>query len=158
MRNLLLLLVASLVLNACNPLGNDDPHQSTNQSASSSDAAISEVRNNPASSPVANYEKKAKNDLNEWYFRVKLYETKKRFVYRMVMEYETINEEKEITFPNLNEEPKPEIRPGSREYDAIVGFTDNKGEFKEYIDVFVQNENLRVRTLKYYAVTEKEAN
>ena len=156
MQKLVYLIALTIVLSSCNPLGKDNATKDSAQ-LNNSTTTISEVRNNPAAAPVDNYEKRVKNDLNEWYFRVKLYETKKRFVYRLVMEYETINEEKEITFPNLNEDPKPQIHPGSKEYDAIVGFMDNKGAFKDYIEVFVQDDNLRVKTLKYYAVSLKEA-
>ena len=156
MRYLLLFLTSIGLLMSCGT-DNHTPDTSESTVAPTSNTTISEERPSPKSTPVANYVKRVNNDLNEWYFRVQLYETKKRFVYRMVMEYETINEEKEITFPNLKEDPKPSIQPGKREYDAIVGFMDNKGQFKDFINVFVENESLRVRTLKYYAVTQKEA-
>lgn len=154
MRYFFLLLTASLFC-ACNPAGSDGPAKDSTKTETTTETGISEVRDNPKSSPVADYKTKVQNDLNDWYFRVRLYETKQRFVYRMTMEYEAILEEKDITIPNFQVEPKLEIRPGSKEFEAIVGFIDDKGAFREYVSVFVQSGNLRLKQLKQYVVYTK---
>lgn len=159
MRYFFLLLTAS-VFYACNPMGSDgtttNDSTKTETATATTEDGISEVRNNPQSAPVANYQEKVQNDLNDWYFRVGLYETKDRFVYRMAMEYEAIKEEKDIRLPNLKMEPKPQIKKGAKQHEAIVGFLDEKGDFREYLKVFVQDGNLQIKTLKHYAVYEKK--
>lgn len=152
-----LLLLTTFLLFACNPLGKDTPVEDSATTESTPETGVSEVRDNPKSSAVVNYQEKVQNDLNNWFFRVALYETKERFVYRMAMEYEEIKEEKDIRFPNLKMEPKPQIKRGSKEHEAIVGFLDEKGNFREYLKVFVEDGNLQVKTLKHYAVYEKDA-
>jgi hypothetical protein len=148
------LLIVTLLFVACNPAGTDGTAKDTTVGASSQ-TEIDEVRPNPKTTPVAAYEKRTLNDLNEWYFRVKLFETKQRFVYKLTMQYEEVNEEKEIGFPNLKMEPQPQIKKGAKDYEAIVGFLDNKGVFKEYLLISAEGGQLRLKTLKYYAVSSK---
>ena len=153
MRIFLLLFIA-VVFGACNPVGNDGPaKESSTTSKSSSD--VDEARPNPKTAAIATYEKRTANDLNEWYFRVQLYETKQRFIYKLTMQYEEMNEEKEIGFPNLKMEPQPQIKKGAKEFEAIIGFLDNKGEFKEYLKVSAEGGSLQLKTLKHYAVSTK---
>lgn len=147
------LLGITVVFSACNPVGNDGPKDSTTISKPSSE--LDEARPDPKTSPVAAYEKRVPNDLNQWWFRVQLFETKQRFIYKLKMEYEEMNEEKEIGFPNLKMEPQPKIRKGTKDFEAIVGFLDNKGEFKEYLMVSAVGGNLQLKTLKHYAVSTK---
>ena len=149
-----LLLITALFFIACNPLGSDGPVKDTTVVTSPSNE-IDEARPNPKSSPVAAYEKRTLNDLNEWYFRVQLYETKQRFVYNLKMQYEEMNEKKEILFPNLKIEPQPQIRKGAKAFEAIVGFLDNKGVFKEFLQVSAEGGSLHLKTLKHYAVYSK---
>lgn len=151
------LLLTAVFFCACNTVGTGNAEDSTQTETATSETGISEVRDNPKSSAVVNYQEKVQNDLNNWFFRVALYETKDRFVYRMAMEYEEIKEEKDIRFPNLKMEPKPQIQKGSKEHEAIVGFLDEKGQFREYLKVFVEDGNLQLKTLKHYAVYEKNA-
>lgn len=154
MRILFLVFTAALFCTACNPLGNDGP---ANDSASAIKpvTAIDEVRPDPKTTPIASYEKPVLNDLNKWFFRVQLYETKERFVYRLTMQYEEMREEKEIRFPNLKMEPQPQIKKGEKNFDAIVGFLDNKGAFKEFLKVSAEGGTLQLKTLKQYAVYSK---
>ena len=112
-------------------------------------------RSDPKTAPVAQHEEKVKNDLNNWVFAVKLYETEKRFTYKLALQYEEVSGEDEITFPNLGAEPKPQIKKGSGEYECIIGFLDQQGAFREYKKVHVVDGNLKVTTLKSYAITVK---
>ncbi len=148
------LLLMAVIFTACNPLGNDGPAKDSTTRANPS-TQIDETRPNPKTAPAASYEKVVPNDLNKWFFRVQLYETKQRFIYRLKMQYEEINEEKEIGFPNLHIEPQPQIKKGAKEFEAIVGFLDNKGVFKEYLQVSAEGGNLQLKTLKHYAVSGK---
>lgn len=144
-----------ITLAACNNAGNTSANGDSTV-ATSSNGTISETRENPKSAPVKTLEKKVSNDLNNWFFRVQLFETNKRFVYNLVMQYEEIKEAQEIAFPNFNIEPRPEIRSGSKEYEAIIGFLDDKGDFREYLSVYVENNKLQLKQLKHYAVYQNE--
>lgn len=155
MRIHLLFFIAALFCTACNPLGTDGPATDSTSVTKPLKTAIDEARPNPKSTPVAAYEKPVPNDLNKWFFRVQLYETKQRFIYRLKMQYEEINEEKEILFPNLKMEPQPQIKKGVKDFEAIVGFLDNKGAFKEFLQVSATGGNLQLKTLKHYAVYSK---
>jgi hypothetical protein len=94
------------------------------------------------------------NDLNDWYFSVKLFETSKTFAYRVTMQYEEVSGEDQIVFPNLGTEPAPYIEAGPEPYSAIIGFLDKQGNKKEYKKVVAENGNLRITTLKHYRVYE----
>ena len=149
-----LLLFLTVVFGACNPVGNDGPATESSTTSKPS-SELDEARSNPKSTPIAAYEKRVPNDLNQWFFRVQLFETKQRFIYNLKMQYEEMNEEKEIGFPNLKMEPQPQIRKGAKDFEAIIGFLDNKGEFKEYLKVSADGGNLQLKTLKHYAVSTK---
>lgn len=114
---------------------------------------VAEFRDSVATSAVASYHKKTPNDLNDWYFSVALFETPKRFDYLVKMKYEEAGGEDTISFPNLGVEPRPELRQGKNDYSCIIGFLDNKGVFREYKEVSFANNQLKITTLKYYAVT-----
>ena len=135
-----------------------DPQSSGKNKADTDDNNARKIdvkRNNPKSTPVQQYEQKVANDLNNWFFRVKLFETEKRFTYRISLQYEEITGEDEITFPNLGMDPQPQIKKGAGEYECIIGFTDQQGTFREYKKVHVVDGNLKITTLKSYAITVK---
>jgi hypothetical protein len=114
-------------------------------------AARAEVKNEP----VATYTEKVKNPLNDWKFQVQLFETPKTFRFLMKLEYEEMNETDTLKIPNLGFEPKLKIIKGDEPYSCIIGFLDNKDEFREYKKVIASNNRLRVVTLKHYAVYMK---
>lgn len=114
---------------------------------------IPETRNEVKTEPVTEYKEKTDNPLNDWYFSVKLYETKKTFDYLMKLQFEEIRGEDTLHLPNLGNMPKPVIRKGKDKYSCIIGFMDDKNEFREYKLVHVENgNNLKVTTLKHYSV------
>ena len=104
---------------------------------------------------IASYDIPLKNNLNNWHFTVQLFETKKRFNYLLNMQYQEVSASDTIRFPNFGINPEPQIRKGSTDEECIIGFLDKEKKFREYIKVFVDNEQLRVKTLKQYAVTQK---
>jgi hypothetical protein len=115
---------------------------------------VSDIRDKVSATAAASYRKKVPNDLNEWYFSVKLFETQKIFTYRVYMQYEEVTGEDELTFPDLGMEPKPYIEAGPEPYAAVIGFLDKQGNKKEYKKIVAENGNLRITTLKYYRVNE----
>ena len=118
-------------------------------------SAMDLKRSTPKTEAVLQYEEKVGNDLNNWFFKVKLYETEKRFTYKMTLQHEEVSGEDEITFPNLGIEPQPVIKKGTSKYECIIGFMDQQGAFREYKKVHVIDGNLKVTTLKSYAITVK---
>lgn len=112
-----------------------------------------EMRETVNPEPVQQYVYKLPGNLNNHEFSVKLYETEKRFTYRADLRYEEVTGSDDINFPNLLQEPQPVLKKGEDDMSCIIGFIDNKGEFREYKKVSVDNGDLRIRTLRYYGVS-----
>ena len=117
---------------------------------------IDAERTNPNPNPVAVYDKKLPNDLNDWHFKVQLFETKQRFVYKLKMQYEEITGEDDLLIPNLGFEPNPQLRRGNSDLECVVGFLDDQKQFRDYKLVSAKSNGLKVTTLKSYAVTPKQ--
>lgn len=111
---------------------------------------IPKTREKISKTPVAVYEEKTDNPLNDWYFRVKVFETEKTFRYVMKMQYEEITGTDTLKLPNQGTWPTIEIRKGEDKYSCIVGFLDKDGQFKEYKKVYVKENVLKVKVLKSY--------
>jgi hypothetical protein len=113
---------------------------------------IAEERDAVNPAPVAKYSVPVPDDMNDWRFTVSLYETKQRFTYRVVAQYQEVSGEDSIVFPNVGMEPKPLLQKGKGQYSCIIGFADKQGQFRPYKEVSVRNEALKITTLKHYAV------
>ena len=105
--------------------------------------------------PVITYSERTDNPLNDWYFSVKLYETKNTFHYLIKMEFEEIRGTDTLRLPNFGTMPEPVIQKGREQYSCIIGFLDKDKNFREYKKVYVKNNVLRITALKHYAVTER---
>jgi hypothetical protein len=116
---------------------------------------IEPLRVNVQTNPVALYDFPMKDDLNHWHFTVKLFETKERFRYLLDLQYQEMTASDTITFPNFGVEPEPQLKKGSADTECILGFIDKSKNFREYIKVFVDNDRLRIKQLKQYAVYAK---
>ncbi len=127
----------------------------TTTTAGSTTSAMDFKRSKPKTEAVQQYEEKVDNDLNNWFFKIKLFETEMRFTYKLTLQYEEVTGEDEITFPNLGLNPQPLIKKGTAKYECIIGFLDQQGAFREYKKVHVLDGNLKITTLKSYAITVK---
>lgn len=116
--------------------------------------AIPATRKEVRKKPVAEYAEKTENPLNNWYFRVQLYETERTFYYLLKLEYEEIRGQDTLKIPNFGIHPEPVIQKGPDEFSCIIGFLDKEKKFREYKKVYVKNNALKVTTLKGYAVRE----
>jgi hypothetical protein len=142
-----------MLLPAC---GQQADNNSTNTTPAGSTASAMDLnRSNPKTEAVQQYQEKVDNPLNDWFFKVKLFETEKRFIYKMTLQHEEVIGEDEITFPNLGMDPQPVIKKGTAKYECIIGFLDQQGAFREYKKVHVLDGNLKITTLKSYAITVK---
>lgn len=113
---------------------------------------VSETRTSVQSEPAASYSERIPDELNDWKFSVELYETKRTFHYTVRVHAKEVRVTDSINIPNLNEEPKVVIRKGKEPLTCIIGFLDNKGEFKPYREVSFVNDRLRMHTLRTYSV------
>ena len=109
-------------------------------------------RDNVQTEPVAEYKVRTENPLNDWYFRVRLYETPKTFHYLIKLEYEEIQGKDTLKLPNFGALPKPVIQKGPEQYSCIIGFMDKDNKFREYKKVYVKENTLKITALKHYGV------
>src|SRR6185436_12934598 len=116
---------------------------------------IPEFRDSVQSEPVTEYSERTENPLNEWYFSVKIFETKKTFHYLMKLQYEEMKGEDILKLPNTGTAPKPVIQKGPDKYSCIVGFMDMNNQFREYKKVYVTGNHLKITALKHYATWVK---
>lgn len=159
MKSILTLILAALILftSACS---DSDGSNSTTPQTPAEDSAVTKTIPVPlertviADTAVASFSKKTDDPLNDWYFKVGIYETKKTFHYLMKLQFEEIRGEDTLKIPNFGIEPKVEIRKGPEKYSCIIGFLDKENAFREYKKVFVKNNSLKVTTLRHYAVYE----
>lgn len=115
--------------------------------------AIAVTREQVKETPVAQYEKKVPNDLNNWKFEVALFETRNRFNFLVKMKFQEITGKDTISIPNLGVEPILELKPGSSQYSCVIGFLDKQGNFKPYKEVVAKGDRLKITTLKYYTTS-----
>jgi len=149
-RTSLSVLLISILAGCANP---SEQNEAAVEESAQAPAAITDLRDSVAAQPAASFRKKTPNDLNDWYFSVDLFETKKRFEYVVKMRYEEATGVDTISFPNLGEEPRPVLKQGKSEFSCVIGFLDKEGTFREYKEVSFAKDRLKITTLKYYAVS-----
>ena len=104
--------------------------------------------------PVATYQEKTDNPLNNWYFTVKIFETPKTMEYLLTMQFEEVKGQDTLDLPDFGTPPIPVLQKGKDKYSCIVGFMDNHNKFLEYKLVYVKDGNtLKLTTLKHYSVS-----
>ncbi len=113
---------------------------------------INPIRDEVRKQAVASYSEKTENPLNEWYFRVELYETKNTFQYLVKLQYEEIRGADTLKIPNFGRMPELVIKKGEEQYSCIIGFLDRKNKFREYKKVYVKDNVLKITTLRHYSV------
>lgn len=141
MKNTLLIIFAWLLLAACN--------------SGSKKTGISLKRETVSKDPVKEYSEKIPDKLNEWNFKVQLFETDSTFTYVVKTNYKAIEYEQQIRYPNLGYLPKPELKKGFFDKTVLVGFLDETGKFMDYKMVYVVDEEVGIRGVKRYTVTDK---
>lgn len=113
---------------------------------------VSLLRDTIKKKAVASFEKKIPQSLNDWYFKVAVFETRERFSFLVKMQYEAIAATDTIRIPNLQVEPTISLQPGKGPYSCIIGFHDKEGVFKPYKEVTATGDQLRITTIRHYAV------
>jgi hypothetical protein len=114
-----------------------------------------EFRDQPKKDPAVIYKEEIKDDhLNHWSFSVNLYETSRTMDYRVKMQFEELPGDDTIHLPDLGTPPRPVLKKGDDKYTCIIGFLDNDNQFREYKLVYARNDQLGIKTLKHYSVTQ----
>jgi hypothetical protein len=117
---------------------------------------VPEYRKEIKQSPVAVFKEKTNNPLNDWYFSVQLYETKKTFYYLLKMRFEEVTGEDTLKLPDFDIEPKPALVKGKDPFSCIIGFYDKENKFREYKLVSVkEGRELKLTTLNHYTVVRE---
>lgn len=100
--------------------------------------------------PVATYDEKIPDALNDWRFAVDIFETSATFEYQMKIRYKELLVTDTLKIPNFGIQPVVKLEKGKDDLSCIVGFEDKQGEVKPYKVVEVVNGQLKVRVLKHY--------
>ena len=91
-------------------------------------------------------------------FKVTLFETKETFRYLIKIQYKSLDEEDTLRIPNFGVQPSVDIKPGKARPSCIVGFYDGKNQFRESKLIYFEDDKLKVRVLKHYAVATYREN
>jgi len=118
---------------------------------------IPQIRTVVSSRPVADFTQNAGDALNtNWVFSVKIFETEKTFRFVMKIKFEELTAADTLILPDLHIRPVVELQPGKEKFSCIVGFKDREQKFREYKKVSVENNQLKITTLKRYGVYTKK--
>ncbi len=116
---------------------------------------LPEFRSEVKKEPVAEYKEKIDDRLNKnWFFSVRLYETSRTLSYRVNMKYEELEGDDTLKLPDLGTPPRPVIQKGKDPYSCMLGFMDNDNQFREYKLVSVKGDQLAIKAVKHYSVTQ----
>ncbi|HEV7350027.1 hypothetical protein [Telluribacter sp.] len=111
-------------------------------------------RTNVNSEPVATYSAPVPDpdNLNEFKFTVKLYETPLRFRYRVDVTYKMMEVQDSVDIPNFGYQPKVDVKKHENELSSMIGFYDAKGEFMDLKKVEIVDNQLKIRQVKHYGL------
>ncbi len=144
-------LIMFMAIGACNNTSTEKGSPADTSVIMQADT-ISEQHTVVRKEAVVTHEQKVPDELNDWKFAVKLYETERRFHYTVRMQYKELRITDSINIPNLGKEPILKIEKDSTPYSCTIGFLDNKGNFKPYYRANVIKEQLRFKKIAGYGV------
>lgn len=116
---------------------------------------IPQQRDTVSQQPVAVYSEKTDDPLNDWYFKVRLFETPQTFRYVIKMDFEEIRGTDTLRLPNLGTKPQPVLKKGEEKYSCIIGFMDQHQVFQPYKKVYVENNSLKITALRQFKVVRR---
>jgi hypothetical protein len=130
---------------------------------SSEDSIVFTTENIPAErknvnpQPIKMYEETVKSFETTDEFKVALYETKQTFKYLIEISYKQMEVVDTLRAPNFGIQPAVDILKGdSIRPSCIVGFLDKDKQFRKLKLVAFENNKLKVKVLKHYAVYQDE--
>lgn len=113
---------------------------------------ISRERDKVSAAPAAVYTVKVPDELNEFEFAVKLYETPLRFRYRVAVRYKMMEVRDSVDIPNFGYQPRVDVKKAGGDLACMIGFYDADGSFRDLKRVEVVDNQLRIRQVKRYGV------
>ena len=150
--NAIPLLILSILISCQNSQKKEKISEKKKDRVISKTPYINPVRDEVRKQAVVSYSEKIDNPLNDWYFRVELFETKNSFHYLVKLQYEEIRGTDTLKLPNFGRMPEPVIKKGEEQYSCIIGFLDKEDKFREYKKVYVKDNVLKITTLRHYSV------
>lgn len=109
-------------------------------------------RDKVSAAPVAAYSVKVPDELNEFQFAVKLYETPLRFRYKATVRYKMMDVKDSVDIPNFGYQPRVDVKKAEGDLACMIGFYDEEGNFRDLKKVEVINNQLRIRQVKRYGI------
>lgn len=154
-------LVASVVFVACqetNPSeastgGSSTDSNATEEKIQNPRQSIASIRKIVKPDAIDSYSKKVPDSLNDWSFTVDAFETKSTFNYLLKIKYKEIRVSDSIQLPNFGVEPQLKLTAGKEAFSCLVGFVDKKGTFRDMRKIFIENDQLRIKSTHHYKVT-----
>ncbi len=150
MKNNFIFIAAILFFSGCQSDNSKDNNQDSVTVVAP--PAVAETREKVNPQPVAEYSQKVPDELNNWYFSVKIFETPKTFDYLIKMQYEELRATDTLKIPHFGIQPTVQVQKGKADFSCIIGFLDKGGHFKPYKQVSAKGDKLNVTTLQHYSV------
>ena len=141
-----------LWLAACTNRNSVEPAPASDTTSYTSNDTVSEVRLKVSSKPVASYFVPINDPKLGYKFGVAIYETPLTFRYLMRMQYEGMRVTDTLKIPNFGIPPVVKIKQGNDKVSCIIGFLDQKKEFKEYKMLTLKGNQMKLIVLKKYSV------
>jgi len=101
---------------------------------------------------VKTYREEVKSFETTDQFIVSLFETKETFHYLLKLQFKNLEVKDTLKVPDFGMAPSVEILKGDTRPSCVVGFLDKNKKFRELKLVYFENNKLKVRVLKHYAV------
>jgi hypothetical protein len=145
-------LIPLLLLAACSQADQKTQENTADTTTVISNDTIPDTRTKIKEEAVAGYKEKIADELNDWFFAVSVYETRRTFHYRVEIQAKEVHVTDSLDIPNFGIWPAVKIRKDKDDRSCILGFLDKKGEFKPYKRVSFINDQLRIKTIAHYYV------
>lgn len=132
---------------------NDNTANSTNPAPAASESMESPIpqkREKVTPGAIQSYSEDL-GGLNNWKFKVELFETPKTFSYFIKIQYQEVRGTDTIVFPNFGIPPRPVLKKGPDELTCILGFLDGKDNFREFKKIAVEKGDISLKTLRRYS-------
>ena len=144
-------IVLLICINACHQKNKLNHKGSAGKNAATD--TIPELRNTVSKNPVASYSIPMGDPRLERKFGVEIYETPYTFKYLLVMQYDAMVQTDTLKLPNFGIWPIIKVNPGKEKLSCIIGFLDEKNNFREYKMLSAKNDELKLTVLKSYGIT-----
>ena len=131
---------------------NTSVHNSPGNAAGSEAGEVPAQRTRVDPNPIKTYSETVKSFETTDEFKVSLFETKNTFRYLIKIQYKQMEQEDTLRIPNFGVQPSVEIIKGDIRPSCVIGFFDQEKKFRESKLIYFEDDKLKVKVLKHYAV------